>query len=109
MTPLQLDASAKAPCTSTIVGLTPLSGDSWSVAVTGGTSCAVDLLICDGWRWSMSMTAGCGRSRFFMRQVYGRDAHIWRTCSCRRPGPGKGERVMLAVDGHWLAPAMTGL
>src|ERR1700733_10052316 len=32
MTPFQLDASAKAPCTSTIVGLAPVC---WSVAFTG--------------------------------------------------------------------------
>ena len=34
ITPFQLDASAKAPCTSTIVGLPPACPD-WSVAVTG--------------------------------------------------------------------------
>jgi hypothetical protein len=35
MTPFQLDASAKAPCTSTIVGLTSACRDCWSVAFTG--------------------------------------------------------------------------
>src|SRR6266700_6811960 len=35
MTPLQLDPSAKAPCTSTIVGLTPICSGRSSVAFTG--------------------------------------------------------------------------
>src|SRR5260370_36296656 len=35
MTPFQLDASAKAPCTSTIVGLTPVCSGRWSAAFTG--------------------------------------------------------------------------
>jgi len=33
--PFQLDASAKAPCTSTIVGLVPVCPGRWSVASTG--------------------------------------------------------------------------
>src|SRR5215475_14739865 len=39
MTPFQLDASAKAPCTSTIVGLTPACWDGWGVAFNGKPSC----------------------------------------------------------------------
>src|SRR5215813_3024861 len=35
MTPFQLEASAKAPCTSTIVGLASVCWDRWSVAFIG--------------------------------------------------------------------------
>src|SRR5579862_1286619 len=58
MTPFQLDASAKAPCTSTIVGLASACWDGWSVVVTG------NLLWCGCRRVNIALGRGTPRSSF---------------------------------------------